>query len=125
LPRSIGSCGFSQNAYWHYSEEPIIVRARNGANDLTGQTANTILLKFGICHGFGGVSGARCARRRATPQFGNSGDKIGQAVAGSPAYGSAGSFSATSGRAGPSISERINYLFNLVAPKHRLGREPR
>jgi hypothetical protein len=43
-----------------------------------------MILKFDMRHGFGGVSGA-WAQHRGMPQFGNSDDKIGPAVAGSPA----------------------------------------
>jgi hypothetical protein len=43
-----------------------------------------MILKFGMRYGIGGVSGA-WAQHRRKPQFRNSDDKIGPAVAGSPA----------------------------------------
>ena len=43
-----------------------------------------MILKFGMRHGIGGVSGA-WAEHRGMPQFRNSDDKIGPAVAESPA----------------------------------------
>jgi hypothetical protein len=43
-----------------------------------------MILKFGMRHGIGGVSGA-WAQHRGMPQFRNNDDKIGPAIAGSPA----------------------------------------
>jgi hypothetical protein len=46
-----------------------------------------MILKVGMRHGIGGVSGA-WAQHRGMPQFRNSDDKIGPAIAGSPPYSS-------------------------------------